>query len=67
MLELTIYGLMGLTVLLLVAFYFAFEDEFSLHEEIPLWARKLVSGRRLVRPVRRGKYLVNVRRNIYRN
>jgi hypothetical protein len=30
MLELTIYGLMGLAVMLVVAFYFAFEDEFSL-------------------------------------
>jgi hypothetical protein len=29
MLELTIYGLMGLAVLFVVAFYFAFEDEFS--------------------------------------
>ena len=30
MLELTIYGFMGLAVLLVVAFYFAFEEEFSL-------------------------------------
>jgi hypothetical protein len=30
MLVLTIYGLMGLAVMLVVAFYFAFEDEFSL-------------------------------------
>jgi hypothetical protein len=30
MLESTIYGLMGLAVMLVVAFYFAFEDEFSL-------------------------------------
>jgi hypothetical protein len=35
MLELTIYGLMGLAVLLVVALYFAFEDEFSLAPENP--------------------------------
>jgi uncharacterized membrane protein YuzA (DUF378 family) len=29
MLELTIYGLMGLAAMLVIAFYFAYDDEFS--------------------------------------
>ena len=33
MLELTIYGLVGLAAMLVIAFYFAYADEFSSAEE----------------------------------
>jgi uncharacterized membrane protein YuzA (DUF378 family) len=36
MLELTIYGLMGLAAMLVIAFYFAYGDEFSAVRETVL-------------------------------